>query len=255
MIDRKWYKKIPLQGNVYPLNTMAFFEGLHKGQNLRFNILTGQPLGVTSSKAGTFDVFLDRRLTQDDARGLNQGVVDNKRTREHFRLLLEQPTSTVSVDNPRQTSGAMFESQSLLNPIIGMAASGPYNKASSGPILPESPTFHQFLLPHSLPCDHHLLSLRRATKRPTEMAILLHRFGLSCDSSCVNPSPTNVSISSLFPASVLSKLQSNRLVPRGLSLLEPTEEDTDRQLPFSAKLNIPPMEIVAYKIYIKNDDK
>lgn len=255
MIGRKWYSKIPLQGNVYPLNTMAFFEGLHKGQNLRFNIISGQPLGVTSSKTGTFDVFLDRRLTQDDARGLNQGVIDNKRTRETFRLLIEQPSAAVSVDNPKQTSGAMFESQSLLNPIIGMASSGPSKASSTGPILPESATSHQFLLPHSLPCDHHLLSLRRATKRPTEVAILLHRFGLSCDSSCVVPAANNVSISNLFPAFVLSKFQSNRLVPRGISLLDPPDEDTDRELPLSASLNIPPMEIVAYKMYMKNDNE
>ena len=72
MNGRKWFDKIPLQGNVYPLNTMAFIEGQQTtipssadgDQNIRFNILTGQPLGVTSSKQGTMDVFLDRRLTQ-----------------------------------------------------------------------------------------------------------------------------------------------------------------------------------------------
>lgn len=40
--------------------------------------------------AGEFQVVLDRRLYQDDNRGLGQGVTDNKVTPANFRLVVER---------------------------------------------------------------------------------------------------------------------------------------------------------------------
>lgn len=40
--------------------------------------------------AGELEVVLDRRLQQDDNRGLGQGVTDNKRTASLYNLLLEE---------------------------------------------------------------------------------------------------------------------------------------------------------------------
>jgi len=244
MISRKRYEKIPVQGNVYPLNTIAFIEsGSEEGTNLRFNLLTAQPLGVISSHSGTLDVFLDRRLTQDDARGLNQGVTDNKRTRESFRLLFELPTAPASKKDPKLTSAALFESHSLLNPLLGITPSS----ESSQPLLPQP---HASFLQHSLPCDLHLLNIRRATRRPKEFGLLLHRIAYSCDSSC-SAAQEPILLSSMFHESVLEQFDSDKgLQPHGISLLKPLVAEEDA-VAFDQKLTVDPMEIVAFKLFLK----
>jgi hypothetical protein len=56
---------------------------------LRMTVLSEQAQGTASLQDGSIEIWLDRRLAQNDNRGLFQGAQDNRPTRTRFRLLLE----------------------------------------------------------------------------------------------------------------------------------------------------------------------
>ncbi|GKZ00264.1 alpha-mannosidase 2 [Mayamaea pseudoterrestris] len=81
----KFRADLPIQSQVYPMPTLASIED----QRVRMSVLSEHAQGTASLVDGSIDVWLDRRLQQDDNRGLGQGVQDNRPTRTRFRVLLE----------------------------------------------------------------------------------------------------------------------------------------------------------------------
>ena len=79
-------KDRPVQAQVYPMPTLACIED----GTTRFTVLSEHAQGVASLTDGTIDVWLDRRLGQDDERGLGQGVEDNVRVRTTLRVVVEK---------------------------------------------------------------------------------------------------------------------------------------------------------------------
>ena len=99
MSRRETYDKIPLQGNYYPMPSLAFMQGSN-GQ--RFSVHSRQSVGAASLKEGWLEIMLDRRLVRDDGRGLGQGVMDNRVMNVVFHILMESNISSISnsVSNP-----------------------------------------------------------------------------------------------------------------------------------------------------------
>ena len=61
------------------------------------SLITRQSLGGSSLSPGEMEIMMDRRLMQDDNRGLFQGVKDNHPTPHSFYLLVERKTKNCQV--------------------------------------------------------------------------------------------------------------------------------------------------------------
>ncbi|KAH7688640.1 Alpha-mannosidase protein [Dioscorea alata] len=155
MSRRETYDKIPLQGNYYPMPSLAF---LQDSLGHRFSVHSKQSLGVANLKSGWLEIMLDRRLGMDDGRGLGQGVMDNRPMNVLFHILMESNVSAVS------SGQAMLPLQpSLLSHQIGAHLNYPLHAfvskkllARSSPLLPRS--FAP--LTSSLPCDLHVVNFK-----------------------------------------------------------------------------------------------
>ncbi|NXU52428.1 MA2A2 mannosidase, partial [Turnix velox] len=237
---RRYYQKLPLQANFYPMPTMAYIQDTRS----RLSLLTAQALGVTSLHTGQLEVILDRRLMQDDNRGLGQGLKDNKRTCNRFRLLLERRATASKVQDGRPISFP-----SLLSHLTSMHLNA---EVLLMPVLQEKPppSLRSFLpLSAPLPCDFHILNLRTLqaedeTQPSAEAALILHRKGFDCSLEAKNlgfnctTSQGQLSLGSLFRGLELSWLQ-----PTSLTLMYPLGTASN-----SSNIRLEPMEIATFRL-------
>uniref|UniRef100_A0AAQ6IT39 Glycosyl hydrolase family 38 C-terminal domain-containing protein n=1 Tax=Anabas testudineus TaxID=64144 RepID=A0AAQ6IT39_ANATE len=149
MQQRRTLQKLPLQANFYPMSSASFLQDSMS----RLSLLSAQSQAAAALKPG--EVVLDRRLQQDDNRGLGQGVTDNKLTAGLYHLLLEDRRGGV-----QDVGGASVEHLSLLAHLSSLSLCHPplIMVAPSDSQLPELRPF--LPLRSSLPCDVHLLNLR-----------------------------------------------------------------------------------------------
>uniref|UniRef100_A0A8C5V3F7 Mannosidase alpha class 2A member 2 n=1 Tax=Microcebus murinus TaxID=30608 RepID=A0A8C5V3F7_MICMU len=238
---RRYLKKLPLQANFYPMPVMAYVQDAR----WRLTLHAAQALGVSSLGDGQLEVILDRRLMQDDNRGLGQGLKDNKRTCNRFRLLLERRAVGSEVQDGRSVSYP-----SLLSHLTSVHLNSP---ALALPVARQPPpgpglrSFHP--LASSLPCDFHLLNLRSLqaeddTLPSAETALLLHRKGFDCGLEAKNlgfnctTSQGKVALGSLFHGLDVAFLQ-----PTSLTLLYPLASPSN-----STDVYVGPMEIAAFRL-------
>lgn len=114
---RERFSKIPLQANYYPIPSTIFIED----KQWRLTLFTSLPLGGSSLKSGEMEIMQDRRLNQDDNRGLGQGVLDNRPVMNIFKLILESRESCRQIEddypNGFLTPNSHEEQKRLLHPL------------------------------------------------------------------------------------------------------------------------------------------
>uniref|UniRef100_A0A493TQA9 Alpha-mannosidase n=1 Tax=Anas platyrhynchos platyrhynchos TaxID=8840 RepID=A0A493TQA9_ANAPP len=174
---RRYQQKLPLQANFYPMPAMAYIQDMQS----RLTLHTAQALGVSSLSSGQLEVILDRRLMQDDNRGLGQGLKDNKRTCNRFRLLLERRATANKAQDGRPVSFP-----SLLSHITSMHLNAEPLVLPVAQEKPAPPALRSFMpLAATVPCDFHILNLRTLQAEDdslpsAEAALILHRKGFDC---------------------------------------------------------------------------
>ncbi|KAM3962504.1 alpha-mannosidase 2 [Aphomia sociella] len=143
MIKRRYMEKLPLQANFYPLPAATYIED----ETTRFTVLTSTPLGMAALQPGQIEVMQDRRLSRDDNRGMNQGVLDNVRTRHTFRAIVEHATNPCPLRPPaahpsgQLSAGAHVTQQLALQPLLVLqyaaredAPRPRYSRAANAPV-------------------------------------------------------------------------------------------------------------------------
>lgn len=247
MQQRRTLDKLPLQANFYPMTSASFLQDAAG----RLTLLSAQSQGAAALRPGQLEVVLDRRLQQDDNRGLGQGVTDNKITASLYRLLLEErgggATEVGGASVEHLSLLAHLESLSLCHPPVTMVAPDNSPQPKLRPFLP---------LSSPLPCDVHLLNLRtledeKETGSPSQgVALLLHRQGFHCDYT-PEPKPTctwsahdSVNLDQLFSPLVFGSVRRS-----GLTFLRDSQDPAVvREQDLDTELR--PMEIGAFRVVI-----
>ncbi|CAK8533611.1 unnamed protein product [Lathyrus sativus] len=263
MSRRETYDKIPLQGNYYPMPSLAFIQG---SNGRRFSVHSRQALGVASLQNGWLEIMLDRRLVKDDGRGLGQGVMDNRVMNVVFHLTVESNISFIS----NSVSSSFAHNPSLLSHRVGSHLNYPLHafiskksqELSDMPPLPRS--FSP--LATSLPCDLHIVNfkvpkplkfLQQPPESPRFVLILNRRH---YDSSycrkgrspeCTRLADDPVNLFSMFKdLTVLkAKATSLNLLHEDPEIIGFTEQFAD--LAQEGHVSISPMEIQAYRLEVQ----
>ncbi|TRY91811.1 hypothetical protein DNTS_012444 [Danionella cerebrum] len=241
--QRRTLAKLPLQANFYPMSSMSYLQE----PSIRLSLLSAQAHAVASLQSGQLEVIMDRRLNQDDNRGLGQGVLDNKITANSFRLLLEQRSPS-----PQNAETAPYSYPSILShmtymylnhPLIPMAITQQADSPSVAPYLPVNAPF---------PCDMHLVNLRTIQAQegkpgPSDQAaLILHRKGFDCGFSNRNTGLLCTGTHGKIDLQeLLTNLKIRSITPVSLTLMHTHNKEANQQ-----EVSLKPMEIRTFRLQL-----
>ncbi|XP_046669848.1 alpha-mannosidase 2 [Homalodisca vitripennis] len=239
-------KRIGIEGNYFPLNSMAFIQDTKH----RLSLLVNHAQGAASWQTGWLEVMLDRRTLYDDSRGMGEGVVDNKKTITKFWLLLENVLESNEYSKP-----------SLLANYLSLGLMYPpnifiFDTLSNDDVLGSKPklNFHSSvqLLSKPLPCDVHLMNLRTLSDPsyplfPSESALLLlHRQGYACNAATDVSIPkcsVQLSSSAFYPRTFFIGLKTKSIVQTSLTGLHKISSVKSFD-----NISVQPMDIVTLNV-------
>nr|XP_006627077.1 PREDICTED: alpha-mannosidase 2 [Lepisosteus oculatus]XP_015193543.1 PREDICTED: alpha-mannosidase 2 [Lepisosteus oculatus] len=240
---RRTMTKLPLQANFYPMTTMTYIQD----DTIRMTLHSAQSLGVASLKPGQLEVIMDRRLMQDDNRGLGQGIQDNKITANLFRILLERRISVDEKENSKPSSYPSLlshvSSLYLNHPVLPMTISTDFGDASLSAFSP---------LVSSMPCDMHLVNLRTIQSKEgdgpsDEAALILHRKGFDCAFSTKNTGLLcSTTLGKIALERIFKEMKVQSFTPVSLSLMHTSDEGKNTN-----EIHLKSMELSTFRIKLR----
>ncbi|XP_017770646.1 PREDICTED: alpha-mannosidase 2 [Nicrophorus vespilloides] len=259
MQKRTKVEKIGIEGNYFPITTMAYIQD----DAMRISLLTNHAQGAASWQPGFLEVMLDRRTLYDDSRGMGEGVVDNRKTTHKFWMLLEDVSpSKLKKENTRFENTEYGDTLRTFNgnepmkiesysrpSLFANHQSNNLNYPFSAFILEEGIEIREDvinLINAEFPCDFHLVTLRTQpdpvyTQFPSNSALLvMHRQGYMCS---VNHNYT-CQVSSLKSGANFNMVRVKSITP---TTLTGTETTGDSIKDFS-DINISTMALQTYNI-------
>lgn len=252
---RKNYRKLTIQGNVYPMPSGAFIQDSES----RMTILTGQPLGVASQDKSSLQIFLDRRLDQDDNRGMEQAMNDNILTSSKFVLLFEKINARTFKTSMAKTHPSLLAQTVSFNLISPVAKLILQNKIE---LVKDIKLDGQ----KKYPCDLRLVNMRTLQTadekpEPNEIGLILHRIAHEecspvvestnyIQSQCASSSGSgSVSFSDFFSGSSSGSSMDMKISSAYLTMR--TKEGKEEKRIEGKELvvaHVQPMQIEAFKI-------
>ncbi|KAL4237876.1 Alpha-mannosidase 2x [Mactra antiquata] len=232
LIGRKNNPRRRIETNYYPMTSMVLLEDDIK----RMTLHSQQSHGVASLEQGWLELMLDRKVLNDDARGLGEGVYDNRPTVSKFILHVEgkQSSSTVKSERIAFPSAVSFIlNEKFQQPIQTFFTNVRHNKFMS--------KFHP--MTSSIPCDITIVSLKNIVNSNlvyNGTSLIVHRNNLDCDypTSVLRCSINNTdqTITSLLPHFEVFNIRETTL----------THLHTKTQTTVSNVVSIQPMELKSY---------
>ncbi|XP_054712990.1 alpha-mannosidase 2-like [Uloborus diversus] len=176
MIKRKHASNLPIQANYYPATSAMYIED--NNDQFRLNLLLPHSHAVTSV-SGDMDVMIDRRMRDDDGRGVGEGIQDNQKISTSFWLLPET-TSQPDRANSELTLRTQVISQQQKYPVVTLLIENPEAKLTK-----EEFSF----LTRPWPSEVHLVNLRTIPSHKNyslpsnDSLMILHTHNVGCRTS------------------------------------------------------------------------